>query len=629
MAFEKKVPDWNAEGTEPPSSLKNSGFSSGYKPPAAYFNWFWHGVSACLKELQEVVIKKSGDTVTGTLILSKNTDAAGDSYNSPALVVGGEPTESHIEIDNNEIQAKSNETTTGNLFLNSDGGKVAVGSGGIEMKSGASINPEEALMNAIGSSDLPWNAIFSRYLNIYGASGSQYGRFRVATTGTTSTEGITAVELGNGTAKGNANNASGKITMYGSGTGFTNILPSTRTSGSNSVKLPTETGVIALSTENGTVTSGNADYAEVGEWADGNPSDENRIGYFVAVDPSTAGTTMVKAKSTMDVRGVTVSSPAFSGGASADKFDADGNLLKQYDYVAVMGLVSVIDNGTCTINGRCMPNDSGIAVPSSNNLGYQVIDRIDSNHILIAVEPSADMVQRIRTDVAELQEHASDKSNPHGVTKAQVGLGNVDNTSDANKPVSTAQATAIADAKKAGTDAQSNLTTHAADTTKHITESERNAWNAKQAALTGTAGQVVGFDADGKPVAQDAPSSGVEMVLLWENASPTSYFVAQTITVDAEPYDEFVIEIRHNINRVDGIQYHVQKSGGRMWFYTAGINGESIYSPSVHTRDTTFSGNSFVFGDQMEFTINSSTATIGNKYLIPFRIYGMKGGATI
>ena len=33
-------------------------------------------------------------------------------------------------------------------------------------------------------------------------------------------------------------------------------------------------------------------------------------------------------------------------------------------------------------------------------------------------------------------------------TKTEVGLGNVDNTSDANKPVSTAQATAIADAKK-------------------------------------------------------------------------------------------------------------------------------------------------------------------------------------
>ena len=37
-----------------------------------------------------------------------------------------------------------------------------------------------------------------------------------------------------------------------------------------------------------------------------------------------------------------------------------------------------------------------------------------------------------------LNTHVANTSNPHSVTKAQVGLGNVDNTSDANKPVSTA-----------------------------------------------------------------------------------------------------------------------------------------------------------------------------------------------
>lgn len=36
-----------------------------------------------------------------------------------------------------------------------------------------------------------------------------------------------------------------------------------------------------------------------------------------------------------------------------------------------------------------------------------------------------------------LGNHLADKNNPHNVTKAQVGLGNVDNTSDVNKPVST------------------------------------------------------------------------------------------------------------------------------------------------------------------------------------------------
>lgn len=64
-------------------------------------------------------------------------------------------------------------------------------------------------------------------------------------------------------------------------------------------------------------------------------------------------------------------------------------------------------------------------------------------------------------DVNEkVDSHIGNKSNPHEVTKAQVGLGNVNNTSDADKPVSTAQATAIADAKAAGTNAQTNLNTH-------------------------------------------------------------------------------------------------------------------------------------------------------------------------
>ena len=42
--------------------------------------------------------------------------------------------------------------------------------------------------------------------------------------------------------------------------------------------------------------------------------------------------------------------------------------------------------------------------------------------------------------------HTSNISNPHSVTKAQVGLGNVDNTSDTDKPISTATQTAL-DAK--------------------------------------------------------------------------------------------------------------------------------------------------------------------------------------
>lgn len=60
-----------------------------------------------------------------------------------------------------------------------------------------------------------------------------------------------------------------------------------------------------------------------------------------------------------------------------------------------------------------------------------------------------------------LDAHIGNKSNPHNVTQAQIGLGNVQNLAPADMPVSNAQATAIADAKAAGTKAQTDLNTHA------------------------------------------------------------------------------------------------------------------------------------------------------------------------
>lgn len=49
----------------------------------------------------------------------------------------------------------------------------------------------------------------------------------------------------------------------------------------------------------------------------------------------------------------------------------------------------------------------------------------------------------ISTNGANLINHLSATNNPHNVTKTQVGLSNVDNTSDVNKPISTAQSTAL------------------------------------------------------------------------------------------------------------------------------------------------------------------------------------------
>lgn len=60
----------------------------------------------------------------------------------------------------------------------------------------------------------------------------------------------------------------------------------------------------------------------------------------------------------------------------------------------------------------------------------------------------AQAVQQSVAAVVAMRQHTNRSDNPHGVTAAQVGLGNVDNTADADKPVSTRQQTAIATAKE-------------------------------------------------------------------------------------------------------------------------------------------------------------------------------------
>ena len=62
---------------------------------------------------------------------------------------------------------------------------------------------------------------------------------------------------------------------------------------------------------------------------------------------------------------------------------------------------------------------------------------------LDGLKDQADITSDIDAVQTNLETHINNKSNPHEVTKDQVGLGNVDNTSDANKPISTATQTAL------------------------------------------------------------------------------------------------------------------------------------------------------------------------------------------
>lgn len=63
--------------------------------------------------------------IKGRVVIQNSSDVSGSNKCLPPLSIGV-PTNIHLEIDGNEIAAKTNETTTGDLNLNSDGGKLLI-----------------------------------------------------------------------------------------------------------------------------------------------------------------------------------------------------------------------------------------------------------------------------------------------------------------------------------------------------------------------------------------------------------------------------------------------------------------------------------------------------------------------
>lgn len=71
----------------------------------------------------------TGRITASALTLTSTTDLSGTANNGPALIIGGAVTSTHMEIDCNEIQAKTNGTSTAQLYINTDGGCTNFGGG--------------------------------------------------------------------------------------------------------------------------------------------------------------------------------------------------------------------------------------------------------------------------------------------------------------------------------------------------------------------------------------------------------------------------------------------------------------------------------------------------------------------
>lgn len=117
----------------------------------------------------------------------------------------------------------------------------------------------------------------------------------------------------------------------------------------------------------------------------------------------------------------------------------------------------------------------------------------------------------------EFTAHTDDKNNPHTVTKSQIGLGNVDNTADADKPISTATQAALN--QKANTSHTHTATDITLDSShRFVTDSEKSTWNGKANSSHGTH---VEYD-EGIPCVNGVGSAGTRtMVSRSDHIHPT------------------------------------------------------------------------------------------------------------
>ena len=112
-------------------------------------------------------------------------------------------------------------------------------------------------------------------------------------------------------------------------------------------------------------------------------------------------------------------------------------------------------------------------------------------------------------------------------------------------------------------------------------------------------------------------TNGIQMKKLWQNASPTSDFAAQTVSLDLSGYDHILL------------QYYVLKQGADGMdsvIVPVGNYGSMNIATSLN-RLRTFRvlSTGVVFQGALKWANYSSNSSTDNAWLTPYRIYGIKG----
>jgi len=137
-----------------------------------------------------------------------------------------------------------------------------------------------------------------------------------------------------------------------------------------------------------------------------------------------------------------------TSGLATEKGRVDAILLAadadKDSFAEIVQLINSVDTANDTAFGAYVTSNNAAvsAIEGRVTTAEGDIDALEGR--ATSIESAAtSLTTRVSTAEGTLSTHVAATDNPHSVTKTQVGLSNVDNTSDANKPVSTAQQAAI------------------------------------------------------------------------------------------------------------------------------------------------------------------------------------------
>lgn len=121
---------------------------------------------------------------------------------------------------------------------------------------------------------------------------------------------------------------------------------------------------------------------------------------------------------------------------------------------------------------------------------------------------------------------------------------------------------------------------------------------------------------------------GITKELLWENASPTSSFAVQTISIDLSKYNFVIVEAQFasSADIRTQVSARTPKSSGSNTVNRIGIGTGGTSAPFMYYVYRNFTVNSagVYFGEGYR-SKSSMAEEMNNGYCVPLAIYGVKG----